>query len=121
VITADGFHRTDYILQAFSSQLRDLASTDKLIVASGISGGVSGYVHSVLVPELAVSLIVEDKDVSPEAARDILVESADIGDILHGEEEERIPRAKATLPSAFDTGDTGDTEGAIQRTDVFDD
>lgn len=70
----------------FSSQIRRLAATDKLIS----SGGVSGYVQAVLVPELAVLLVKEDMQVEDEAARVILQESIQIGDLLNEEEEEVI-------------------------------
>ena len=70
----------------FSSQIRRLAATDKLIS----SGGVSGYVQAVLVPELAVLLVKEDMGVDDESARTILQESIEIGDLLNEEEEEVI-------------------------------
>ncbi len=70
----------------FSSQIRRLAATDKLIS----SGGVSGYVQTVLVPELAVLLVKEDMRVDDETARVILQESIQIGDLLNEEEEEVI-------------------------------
>lgn len=88
--------RTDYILQTFSDKLRDLASTDKLIAAKGVSGGVSGYVQSVLVPELASCLVMEDAAVDAVRAREILAESADIGDVLNEEEEEKVQRKAAS-------------------------
>jgi len=76
----------DNIMSNFSSQIRRLAATDKLIS----SGGVSGYVQTVLVPELAVLLVKEDMRVDDETARVILQESIQIGDLLNEEEEEVI-------------------------------
>lgn len=70
----------------FSSQIRRLAATDRIIS----SGGVSGYVQAVLVPELAVLLVKEDMKVDDEEARVILQESIEIGDLLNEEEEEVI-------------------------------
>lgn len=118
VSTANTAFRTDYILQAFSSKLRRLAATDKLISATGISGGVSGYVHSVLVPELATSLVMEDAGVDADKARDIIVESSDIGELLNAEEDdERVPRSVAEAP-VLSYGDE-DAEGAVQRVGVI--
>ena len=73
-------------MTTFSSQIRRLAATDKIIS----SGGVSGYVQAVLVPELAVLLVKEDMGVDDEEARVILQESIEIGDLLNEEEEEVI-------------------------------
>ncbi|KAI9876567.1 MAG: hypothetical protein M1830_006199 [Pleopsidium flavum] len=78
--------RMDNIISNFSSQIRRLAATDKLIS----SGGVSGYVQAVLVPELAVLLVKEDMQVDDETARVILKESIKVGDLLNEEEEEVI-------------------------------
>jgi hypothetical protein len=76
----------DNIISNFSSHIRRLAATDKIIS----SGGVSGYVQAVLVPELAVLLVKEDMGVDDEEARGILQESIEIGDLLNEEEEEVI-------------------------------
>lgn len=70
----------------FASKLRRLSATDKLIS----SGGVSGYVHAVLVPELGVSLIKDDMSVDDEKAREILRDSIEIGNLLNEEEDETI-------------------------------
>lgn len=78
-------------MRAFSDKLRQLAGSDKLIAATGVSGGVSGYVASVLVPELAISLVKEDAGVDARRAREIISESADIGELLNGEQDEKVP------------------------------
>lgn len=70
----------------FASKLRRLAATDKLIS----SGGVSGYVHAVLVPELGVLLIKDDMSVDEEKAREVLRNSVGIGNLLNEEEDEVI-------------------------------
>ena len=95
------FSRSDFILKKLSRQLREVASTDKLVASMGVSGGVSGYAHSVLVPELAVCLVREDFDVGTEEAKKIVSESADLGDLLNEEQEERIPRALASPPPTY--------------------
>ena len=63
------------------------------MAASGISGGVSGFIQAVLVPELAVQLITEDLKVSESKAREVAVESAELGELLNPEIEERMDRS----------------------------
>lgn len=72
----------------FSSKIRKLAATDKLISVHG----VAGFVQAVLVPELTVMLVTEDMDVDDEDARKILRESTEIGDLLNKEEEDYVDR-----------------------------
>jgi hypothetical protein len=74
----------DFITREFSGKLRERIGSDKVIAARD----VSGYVQMVLAPELATHLIMEDMDMSKEQARDIMDESADLGDILHGSTED---------------------------------
>lgn len=74
----------DNIIARFSSKLRRLAGSDKLISA----GGVSGYVQAVLAPELAVMLVMDDMGVDEDEAREILRESVEIGNLLNEEEDE---------------------------------
>lgn len=70
----------------FARKLRNLAASNKLLS----SGGVSGYVQAVLVPELAVLLVMQDMGTDEEGARTILRDSVDIGDLLNEEEDEVI-------------------------------
>ncbi|MCJ1352829.1 MAG: hypothetical protein MMC33_002813 [Icmadophila ericetorum] len=79
----------DHIITTFSRSLRRLAQTDKLIVSGG---GTPSYVQAVLVPELAVSLIMEDMDLDKEGARRVLSESADLGELVNEEEDEVVIR-----------------------------
>jgi RTC4-like domain len=74
----------DFILNEFSSTIRELAGSDKLIAARG----PSGYVQMVLAPELATVLVMQDMEVGTERARQILIESSEIGDALNGGEAE---------------------------------
>jgi hypothetical protein len=67
-----------------------LAVSDSLIGASGITGGVSGFVQAVLVPEVAVALVKEDMSVDEKRAREILKESLELGDLLNEEAHERV-------------------------------
>ena len=58
--------------------------------ASGISGGVSGFVQAVLVPHLAEQLVCEDLDVAEEKSREVIAESAELGELLNPELEDRV-------------------------------
>ena len=55
-----------------------------------MSGGISGFVQAVLVPELAERLIQEDMKVPGDRVRAIIVESADLGDLLNPEVDETV-------------------------------
>ena len=55
-----------------------------------MSGGVSGFVQAVLVPELAEQLVREDMKVSGERARELIADSAELGDLLNPEVDEKI-------------------------------
>ncbi|KAL1311645.1 hypothetical protein AAFC00_001755 [Neodothiora populina] len=101
---------TAYILQTFGTELRQRAGSDRVISAKGVSGGVSGYLQSVLVPEMALALVMEDADCSVEKARQILAESSDIGDALNEAEEE-------TVPQSIDVSDADDRYGAEEHYD----
>lgn len=71
----------------FAGKIRRLAKTDNLIS----TGGVSGFVQAVLVPELAVMLVHADMDIDDEEkAREVLRNSVDIGHMLNEEEDEVI-------------------------------
>jgi len=72
---------SENIMDKFSAQLREIAVTDRLVAARG----VTGYVQTVLVLELAVRLIREDMGVGVEDARQIMRESVGIGDLLSEE------------------------------------
>ena len=76
----------DNIISRFSSKLRRLGGSDKLISASG----VSGYVQAVLAPELAVMLVMDDMKTDQDSAREILRDSIDIGNLLNEEEDEVV-------------------------------
>lgn len=81
---------TEHILSRFADELRDLAVSDALIAASGVAGGVSGFVQAVLVPEVAVALVKEDMSVDEKRAREILKESLHLGELLNEEVQERV-------------------------------
>lgn len=81
---------TEHILHHLSDELRERSANDPLIVASGVAGGVSGFVQAVLVPELAVALVREDLKVGEKRARDVLGESWELGELVHDEAEEKV-------------------------------
>ena len=61
-----------------------------LVAASGVSGGVSSFVQAVLVPELAEQLVSEDMKVSGQRPREIIAESAELGELLNPEVEDKV-------------------------------
>ena len=82
--------RTDHIIAHLSDSLRKQATKDRLVAASGVSGGVSGFVQAVLVPELAEKLIQEDIKVLGGTVRQLITESAELGDLLNPELDEKV-------------------------------
>lgn len=83
---------TEHVLSAFSDRLRDMAKRDRLIAAHGVSGGVSGYVQAVLVPELALRLVKEDLRVDSAEALNVVTESADLGELLSNAVDDKARR-----------------------------
>ncbi|KAK6842692.1 hypothetical protein PG987_003552 [Apiospora arundinis] len=79
---------TELIMHSFSDTVRKRAIEDHLVSARTYTG----YVQSVLVPELAVRLIMEDMDVDEESARQIMDESRGLGDVLHEETRDVVVR-----------------------------
>lgn len=85
---------TETIIDMFSALLRERAPRYKLISARGYTG----FVQSVLVPELAVKLIREDLSLGDEdEARAIMEESRAIGEILHDEKRESQGQLRSHL------------------------
>lgn len=72
---------SENLIGEFSSLLRRRAVQDRLVSARGHTA----YLQSVLVPELAVQLIMEDMGVGEEEARTILKESSWVGELLNDE------------------------------------
>lgn len=86
---------TEHIVAHLSDDLRERASKDKMVAAKGVKGvkgGVSGFVHSVLVPELACLLVAEDLGLAADQARTVVEKSVDIGVLLNPEVEEEVVR-----------------------------
>lgn len=80
------------------------------MASSGASGGVSGYVHAILVPEMALGLIMEDMHCDRDKARVILADSADIGEMFNAEEDEKAQRVEINL---LDTSGVNDDDEAV--------
>ena len=66
-------------MRTLSTVVRKRAIEDRLVSARGYTG----YVQTVLVPELAVRLIMEDMGVPEKTAREILRDSIEIGELLY--------------------------------------
>lgn len=77
---------TEFIMGKLSDVIRRRAVEDKLISVRSYTG----YVQTVLVPELTVRLIMEDMSVTEERAREVLQESVEVGELLHEEARDVI-------------------------------
>ena len=81
-------------MNRFSEDLRKRSTKDKLILASGIQGGVNGFVQLVLAPHLAELLVKEDLNLCSDdwetRAREVLAESTEIGELLWPEEQDKV-------------------------------
>ena len=80
-----------HIVGAFGSRLRDMVENDAVMRAAGISN----YIQSVLVPELAIMLIKDDMKLGcedDEKARAIMKESAEAGDLMNPQDEDNVKR-----------------------------
>ena len=91
---------SESIMQKFTSLLKKRAVRDRLMAARG----VTGFVQAVLVPEVTVLLITEDMSVSIDEARDILAQSAGIGELVHEEIKDVVVRR---LDDSENEGDDG--------------
>ncbi|KAK3618504.1 hypothetical protein LTR56_024590 [Elasticomyces elasticus] len=83
---------SDHITSSFADELRSHAIRDTLVASAGVSGGLSGFIQSVLVPELAVSLIREDLELQKRTLdpMKVLEDSAELGEIMHPEVEDQV-------------------------------
>ena len=69
-------------MQKLANRVRELGANDRLIAG----GGVSGFVQSVLVPELGVRLIMEDMAVNEDKAKIIAKDTVKIGELVNDDE-----------------------------------
>ncbi|RFU32450.1 hypothetical protein B7463_g3884, partial [Scytalidium lignicola] len=93
---------SENIMQKFSPLLKKRAVKDRLIAARG----VTGFVQAVLVPEVTVLLIVEDMDISVEDARNVLSESAGMGELVNEEIRDVVLRGSDDEGSDAEEGYT---------------
>jgi len=77
---------SENIMAAFTPLLKRMAIKDRLIAARG----PTAFVQSVCVIEVATRLVQEDMGVNAERARELLGESAAIGELVNEEEREVI-------------------------------
>lgn len=79
---------SENIMHKFTPLLKKRIVEDKLMSARGFTP----YVQSVLVPEVASRLIMEDLSVTLEKARDVLTESVEVGELLNDEIRDVVKR-----------------------------
>ncbi|CZT03492.1 hypothetical protein WAI453_012305 [Rhynchosporium graminicola] len=79
---------SENIMHKFTPLLKRRAPQDPLISARGFAA----YVQSVLVPEVAVQLIMEDMGRDIEQARQVLAESVEVGELLNEEIKDVVTR-----------------------------
>jgi hypothetical protein len=72
---------SEHVIREFSGLLSKRSVKDRLISKRG----TTAFVQSVIVPEVAVQLIMEDMSIDDAEARDVLTESANIGELVHEE------------------------------------
>ncbi|POS84193.1 hypothetical protein EPUL_002122 [Erysiphe pulchra] len=77
---------SENLFRKFTPLLKKRIVQDRLIAARGYTP----YVQSVLVPEVATLLIQEDMQITLSEARDVMTESAVIGELLHEELREDL-------------------------------
>lgn len=80
---------SENIMHKFTPLLKKRMVEDELMSARG----VTPYVQSVLVPEIASRLIMADMKVSLERAREILAESTEVGELLNEEVRDVVKRS----------------------------
>lgn len=76
----------DKLVALFSTQLGRKLAAGELTAA----GGIVGFVHAVLLPEVVMRLVREDMAVDDAGARSVMAQSAEQGRLLCEEEDETI-------------------------------
>jgi hypothetical protein len=72
---------SEHVIRRFSDLLSERSVNDSLMTKRG----TTAFVQSVIVPEVAVQLIMEDLSLDDVEARDVLIESSNIGELVHEE------------------------------------
>lgn len=84
-------------MMRLSDRIREHATRDRLVAASGAQGGVTGFVQTVLVPHLAELLIRDDFGLKADweaKVRRIVSDSAELGELMHPEAEDQISEVR---------------------------
>jgi RTC4-like domain len=68
------------VMEKFGEKIR---KSDNLLPALKFCGGVTGYVSTVLVPEVGVRLIMEDLGIEREEAKGVMKESVEYGAVAN--------------------------------------
>ncbi|KAH6690396.1 RTC4-like domain-containing protein [Plectosphaerella plurivora] len=89
---------SEHIIQHFSERLREKAVDDPVISGRG----TTVFVSKVLVPELATRLIMEDMSVELGEARNILLQSVDMGELLQDDVADGEIDAAESMGDRFD-------------------
>lgn len=106
---------TEAVVAMFSNLLRKRAPVDMRVSGRGYTG----FVQSVLVPELAVKLIQEDLHLGEDQAREVMEESRAVGEILN--DEKRQSQSQAHLQMHDESQDKGDEDAEERNTYSSDD
>lgn len=104
---------TETIIEIFSSLLRERAPRDRLISARGYTG----FVQSVLVPELATKLIQGDMSLGADEARKVMQDSRAVGEILNDEKREPQRQTRAKEGSGAEDHAGQDSETSDNKSD----
>ncbi|KAK3080456.1 hypothetical protein LTS18_001225 [Coniosporium uncinatum] len=95
----------EFVLSQLAPRIRTLAGSDRLVASAG---GVSRYVQSVLVPELATRLVMQDMDVSEVRAMQVLEESGEIGELVNEDLDEATQMPLPQLAVDYPEGEEDD-------------
>jgi hypothetical protein len=91
---------SENIMHEFTPLLKKRVVQDRLMAARG----VTGFVQSVLVPEVTVLLIMEDMDIQAEEAREVLKDSIGMGELVNEEIRDVVVRRDSEDEDEADDG-----------------
>lgn len=92
---------SENLMRKFTPLIQERIKHDRLIAARGFTP----YVQTVLVPEVAVKLIMEDMKVDEQEAREILAASAEIGELMNEELRDVVTRNEKEIVVDSDESD----------------
>lgn len=85
-------------MDRFAVRIRRMAKDDTLVAKVG----VVGYSQSVLVPELATRLIMDDMNVTADVAREIMRDTVDIGHKINPQQDDVVSFEESDLDEVLD-------------------